>query len=167
MLLGRSAKLRSGRGATISEVGPALFLIFIGGLLPAIDALFIALDYASTYTLNELQLREAQKSPKSQALKLDGPVVQTIPQQWKAGLIGGFVPSEPNPQTNISYSPVPWQPVGANQTLNFWFVTITSTVTYRPFFVIPFLNGVPGLGAPFTITVTNRRPMENNRFLNE
>jgi hypothetical protein len=159
--------LRGKRGATISEVGPSLFVIFIFGLLPAVDALFLGLDYASAYTLNELQLREAQKSPKSQVMRMDGPVVQTIPQQWKSSLVGGFVPSLPNPQTNISYAPVPWQPVGGNQTLDFWFVSITTTVTYRPFFAIPFLNGVPGLGAPVTMTVTNRRPVENNRYLNE
>ena len=167
MLPHRRAGKRKNGGATIAEVGPAIFLLVLCGLLPAIDLLVVGLDYASLYTLNELQLREAMKSPKSQALRMDGPVIEGIPLQWKSGLLGSFVPAEPNYQTNISYSPVPWQPVGSAQTLDFWFVTVTTKVNFRPFFAIPFMNGIPGLGAPLALTVTNRRPMENNRFLNE
>ncbi len=159
--------VRKTRGSAISEFGPALFIIFICGLLPTIDLVFLGLDYAATYTLNELQLREAQKSPKSQAMRMDGPVIETIPSQWKKSLLGSFVPAEQNYQTQISYSPVPWQPVGGNQTLDFWFVNVTTTVSFRPFFIIPFMSKVPGLGAPTTISISGRRPMENNRFLNE
>jgi hypothetical protein len=129
--------------------------------------IFLGLDYAAAYTLNELQLREAQKSPKSQAMRMDGPVIDGIPSQWKKSLLGSFVPAEPNYQTQISYSPVPWQPVGANQTLDFWFVNVTTIVNFRPFLIVPFMSKVPALGAPVQITITNRRPMENNRFLNE
>ena len=161
------AKRRKVSGATISEVGPALFLLILCGVLPAIDLLVIALDYASAYTLNEIQLREAQKSPKSQALRMDGPVIEGIPMQWKGGLPGSFVPAEPNYQSVVSYAPVPWQPVGSNQTLDFWFVTVKTTISFRPFFAIPFMNGIPGLGSPLSIVITNRRPIENNRFLNE
>lgn len=165
--MANKSRRRKPLGATMSELAPALFLLFICGLLPAIDMVFMGIDYASLYTLNELQLREAQKSPKSQAFRIDGPVIEGIPAQWKKSLLGSFVPAEPNYQTQLSYTPVPWQPVGGSQTLNFWFVQVKTTVTFRPFFIVPFMGGVPGLGAPITFVVTNRRPVENNRFLNE
>lgn len=160
-------KTRSKRGSALSEFGPALFLIFIFGLLPVLDTIFLGLDYAGVYSLNQLQLREAQKTPRSAAIALTGPIIVTIPNQWRTTLLGGMIHPDENVLTNIDYQPVPWQPVGSNQTLNFWFVTISTTATFHPFFTIPFLNGVPGLGAPLTFTVTGRRPVENNRFLNE
>jgi hypothetical protein len=160
-------KLRSSRGSALSEFGPALFMLFVFGLLPVLDTIFLGLDYAGAYSLNQLQLREAQKTPRSQALALTGPIMSTIPLQWRSSLLGMQSNQNQDVLTAIDYQPVPWQPVGSNQTLNFWFVTISTSVGFRPFFPIPFLNSVPGLGAPITFTVSGRRPVENNRFLNE
>lgn len=164
-------RLRGRAGSALSEFGPALFLLLVFGFLPVIDLIFLGLDYASAYYLLELQLREAQKLPRSFATKETGPVIQTIPSSWCNSLLGGLVTNGPSGQqavvTVVDYLPVPWQPVGANQTINFWFVTVNTTVTFRPLLTIPFLNGIPGLGAPFTFTVAGRRPVENNRFLNE
>ncbi|HEY9715510.1 MAG TPA: hypothetical protein V6C72_18695, partial [Chroococcales cyanobacterium] len=86
---------------------------------------------------------------------------------WKQGLIGGLANSEQSVNTQVTYTPVPWQPVGSNQTENFWFVSIATTVSFRPFLSIPFFKAVPGLGSPVTFSVSGRRPVENNRFLNE
>lgn len=160
-------RIRKSRGSALSEVGPAIFLLVVVGLLPAVDMIFLGIDYAAAYTLNELQLREAQKSKKSQTFRIDGPVIEQIPAQWRKSLLGSIAPSEPDIQTQVSYQPVPWQPVGTNQTLDFWFVSISTAVRFRPLIIVPFMKGVPGLGAPFTLTISGRRPMENNRFLNE
>lgn len=154
-------------GSALSEFGPALFLLLVFGFLPVIDLIFLGLDYASAYYLVELQLREAQKLPRSMATKETGPVMETIPSSWRNSLLGGLVTNDQGVVTVVDYQPVPWQPVGANQTVNFWFVTVSTTLTFRPLLTIPFLNGIPGLGAPFTFTVGGRRPVENNRFLNE
>jgi hypothetical protein len=132
-----------------------------------LDTIFLAIDYAGAYSLNQLQLREAEKTPRSKAIAVTGPIVSTIPYQWRTSLLGSLSHPDQDIITNVDYQPVPWQPVGSNQTLNFWFVTISTTVGFRPFFTIPFLNGVPGLGAPITFTISGRRSVENNRFLNE
>jgi hypothetical protein len=161
------AAFRSRKGATLSEFGPALFLIVIFGLLPVLDAIFIGIDYASARYLNELQLREAQKLPRSNAISPNGTVILTIPGQWQSSLLGGLANGKQPVVTVIDYKPVPWQPVGSNQTANFWFATIQTTVSFRPFLSIPFFQMIPGLGAPITFTVSGRRPVENNRFLNE
>ena len=147
---------RSQHGAALSEFGPAIFLIFVFGLLPVLDALFIGIDYASARYLNEMQLREAQKLPRSKAIAPGGSIVQSIPEQWKGTLLAGLASANHPVETLIDYKPVPWQPVGSNQTENFWFVTITTTASFRPFFVIPFFNGVAGLGAPITFSVSGR-----------
>ncbi len=47
----------------------------------------------------------------------------------------------------------------------------SSTLPPQPPSDLPFqfflFNGVPGLGGPITFSVVGRRPVENNRFLNE
>jgi hypothetical protein len=162
-----SKPVRSKKGTALSEFGPAFFLLLTFGLLPLIDVVFSGIDYASAFYLNELQLREAQKLPKSAATDVNGPVIKSVTQNWRAGWLGGLVPPEAQIITAINYKPVPWQPVGSNQEVNFWFVTVSTTASFRPFLTIPFLNGVPGLGAPISFTISGRRPVENNRFLNE
>jgi hypothetical protein len=155
---------RVARGSSLSEFAPALFLIFILGLLPTIDALCIGIDYASAFYLNELQLREAQKLPKSKAKALSGPVIATIPSQWMDSMLGGLYNPDETLVTLVTYQPVPWKPASGGSA-NFWFVVVQTTVSFRPFMAIPFFKGVPGLGSPFTITVTGRRPVETTRFL--
>jgi hypothetical protein len=163
----RAARPRSKKGSALSEFGPAFFLLLTFGLLPVIDVLAMGVDYAAAFYLNELQLREAQKLPKSVATSEKGPVIEAVPRLWRSGLIGGFSAANTQIVTTVGYKPVPWQPVGQSQTLDFWFVTVSTTASFRPFLTIPFLNGVPGLGSPITYTVAGRRPVENNRFLNE
>lgn len=158
---------RSRKGSALSEFGPAFFLLLTFGLLPLIDVVVMGIDYAAAYYLNEMQLREAQKLPKSVATSEKGPVIEAVPRLWRAGLIGGLTPANTAITTSVGYKPVPWQPVGQAQTLDFWFVTVTTTASFRPLLSIPFLNGIPGLGAPITFSIVGRRPVENNRFLNE
>lgn len=161
------SRKRSANGTAISEFAPGLFLLLMFGLFPVVDAVCIGVDYASARYLNELQLREAQKLPRSKAIDTNGSVIKTIPLQWRKTLLGGLANTDEPPITKIEYRPVPWQPVGSNQTENFWFVNISTTVSFRPPLAILFFKGVPGLGSPITFSVVGRRPVENNRFLNE
>jgi hypothetical protein len=159
--------LRSRKGTAISEFAPGLFLLLMFGLFPIVDAVCIGIDYGSARYLNELQLREAQKLPRSKAIDMNGSVISGIPDAWRHTLLGGLSATDQKVVTKIEYVPVPWQPVGSNQTVNFWFVNIATTTTFRPPLPIFLFNGVPGLGGPITFSVVGRRPVENNRFLNE
>src|SRR6202043_431171 len=111
-------KSRSCKGSALSEFGPALFMLFVFGLLPVLDTIFMGIDYAGAYSLNQLQLREAQKTPRSQAIAITGPILTTIPVQWRSSLLGMMSHPSQDIITNVDYQPVPWQPVGSNQTLN-------------------------------------------------
>lgn len=159
-------RTRSQLGSAMSEFGPAIFLLFVFGFLPVVDFIAMGMNYASAYYLNELQLREAQKVPRSSCIDTNGSVILTIPQSWRNSMLGGLADNDKAVTSQISYQPVPWVPVGSTQTVNLWFVSINTTVSFRPLFAIPFFKGIPGLSAPYSVVVGGRRPVENNRFLN-
>lgn len=163
----RIPKVRSNNGSALSEFGPAVFLLIFFCLIPVIDFIFIGMDYAALRYLNELQLREAQKLPRSLATAEEGSVIASIPANWSKSLLAGLKNPDHAITTKVNYQPVPWQPVGSNQTIDFWFVTVETTVQFRPLLNIPLVARVAGLGAPVTFTVSGRRPVENNRFLSE
>ncbi|MBU6454805.1 MAG: hypothetical protein KGS72_23760 [Cyanobacteria bacterium REEB67] len=145
---------RSGRGSAMSEFGPALFFLFIFAVFPVLDIIALCFGYISCVTMNDLQLREAAKLPKSLATAQAGPVQQTIPQQYMNTVMGAFSGLTALPATNVSYS------VGTTTI----YVTVDTTVTVRPFLTIPFFVKVPGLGEPASFTISNSRILENPRF---
>jgi hypothetical protein len=150
---GRSTR-RNTRGSAMSEFGPALFFLFIFAVFPVLDIIALCFGYISCVTMNDLQLREAAKLPKSLATAQAGPVQQTIPQQYMNTVMGAFSGLTALPATNVSYS------VGTTTI----YVTVDTTVTVRPFLTIPFFVKVPGLGEPASFTISNSRILENPRF---
>ncbi len=110
--------------------------------------------YTSTCTLNDLQMREAAREPKTQAMTMDGLVQEQIPQQWLNSGLSFLVASQSNIQTSLNYR------IGMGAV----YVSVSTTASFRPLLTIPFLNGIPGLGAPVTFTVTSTRPLEDPRM---
>jgi hypothetical protein len=142
------------RGSTLAEVGPALFLLFFFALFPAIDLLGMGISYCSCLSLNDLQLREACRLPKSMAVDPRGQVMLGIPNNWKATVIGGFGATMSDPITDITYV------VGKGAI----YVNVSTTVTSHPMFQIPFMPGVPGLGDSFSCNISNNRVLENPMY---
>jgi nitrate reductase NapE component len=145
---------RSRTGSAISEFGPALFLFIVFMLFPVLDVISMGFAYFSACTLNDLQLREAARQPKTQVLSIDGVIQEKIPQQWRNSTLSLLLA----PQTNINTVPIYKAGVGAV------YLTLQTTVSFRPLLPIPFLNGIPGLGAPLTLTISGTRPLEDNRL---
>jgi hypothetical protein len=150
--LGRRS--RNPRGSALSEFGPALFFLFIFAVFPVMDIIGLCFGYLSCASMNDLQLREAAKVPKSVATLQTGSVQQAIPQKYMATVMGAFSGLTDLPQTSVSYTP--------GQTAVY--VQVSTTVTVRPFLTIPFFGMVPGLGEPATFTISNSRILENPRF---
>jgi nitrate reductase NapE component len=146
-----SYRRRTKSGSAISEFGPALFLFLIFMLFPVIDVISMGFAYFAACTLNDLQLREAARQPKTQVLSIDGLVQETIPQKWRASNLSILIAPQTNITTAVNYKPG----VGAV------YLTLNTTVSFRPLLPIPFLNGIPGLGAPLTLTISGSRPLED------
>lgn len=145
---------RRARGSALAEFGPALFFLFIFAVFPVMDIIGLCFGYLSCVTMNDLQLREAAKEPKSVATMQCGAVQQTIPQNYMSTVMGAFSGLTDLPVTAITYTP------GTTAV----YVTVSTTVTVRPFLTIPFFVKVPGLGEPATFTISNSRILENPRY---
>jgi hypothetical protein len=118
------------------------------------DMIGLCFGYLSCCTMNDLQLREAAKLPKSVATLQTGVVQQDIPQKYMGTVMGAFSGLTDLPSTAVSYTP------GKTAV----YVQVSTTVTVRPFLTIPFFGKVPGLGEPATFTISNSRVLENPRF---
>ena len=145
---------RTNNGSALSEFGPALFFLFIFAVFPVMDIIGLCFGYLSCVTMNDLQLREAAKVPKSQATCQSGAVQQAIPQKYMATVMGAFSGLTALPATQVDYK----------ASTSAIYVTVSTTVTVRPFLTIPFFVKVPGLGEPATFTISNSRILENPRF---
>ncbi len=147
---------RNKRGSAISEFAPALFLLLVVAVFPVLDLIFDGLGYCACVTLNNLQLREAVRVPKSVASNPQGSVQQDIPNSWRNSTFGGLAPLMADPNTQVSYDIVAGTAV----------VEVATSVSVRPLLVVPFFPNVPGLSAPMSFTITSSRMLENPAFLN-
>lgn len=143
----RSGGFRGQDGASISEMGPALFILIFCGLFVVVDLIGVGFNYMCCMTLNDLQLREAAKLPSQVAAQDSGPVKHDIPAQFRQTVLGGLSGIRQDPVTVVEY--------GSNQ--GNVFVTVSTTATVEPFLTIPIFPGVPGLGAPVRFTVSGTR----------
>lgn len=144
---------RRRRGSALSEAGPAMFLLFVFGIFPVIDLIYFGVSYYSVVTLNDLQLREASKIAKSEAISPKGPVIQTVPFNWMNSTLGGLAKLSAPPATNISYA------MGdGNSNV---YVTVDTQVSIEPLLKIPFFTKIPGLGEPLQVKIGRTKMLEN------
>ncbi|PWT95135.1 MAG: hypothetical protein C5B53_11895 [Candidatus Melainabacteria bacterium] len=151
----RKCLVRNRQGSVLSEAGPALFILFICAVFPVIDIIFIGLSYCACSTLNSLQLREVARLPSSQAMA----GAQSVEQRWKSSGLGYLAVSNTDPTVSITYNNGEDTTIGTDV-----YVNVATTFTVRPLLTIPFLPGVPGLGAPMQWTVRGQRLMENPHY---
>jgi len=118
------------------------------------DIIGLCFGYLSCATMNDLQLREAAKVPKSEATAQGGAVQQAIPQKYMTTVMGAFSGLTGLPVTQVGYK----------ASTSAIYVTVSTTVTVRPFLTIPFFVKVPGLGEPASFTISNSRILENPRY---
>ncbi|MBS2008139.1 MAG: hypothetical protein JST01_13915 [Cyanobacteria bacterium SZAS TMP-1] len=119
-----------------------------------LDIIGLCFGYLSCATMNDLQLREAAKVPKSIATSQTGAVQQAIPQKYMSTVMGAFSGLTALPVTQVDYK-------ASNSAI---YVSVSTTVTVRPFLTIPFFFKVPGLGEPASFTISNSRILENPRY---
>jgi hypothetical protein len=152
---------RKAHGSTMLETGPALLVLFMFLFFPLINVFSLGVSYASCFTLNDLQLREAATMTKVQAEDANGVIKKGIVEKWMKSGLGAFTLASGKPETQLTYFD------GAKDTNNTQdkYVEITTTVNARPFMYCPFFFSCPGLNAPVKFTVSNRRMVENPHFV--
>ncbi|HMP50018.1 MAG TPA: hypothetical protein PKD05_00530 [Candidatus Melainabacteria bacterium] len=149
----RTRRRRSEDGSALSEMAPGLFLLIFFGLFLVVDVIALGFNYCSCVTLNDLQIREAAKLPRSMAIDATGPVKTGIPAQWKNSVVGAVSGVPAHPDTKVEYI------TGAGGV----YVKVTTVATVNPLITIPVFPGIPALGAPATLSVTNMKLIENLR----
>jgi hypothetical protein len=112
----------------------------------------MGVQYASAYTLNDMQCREAATMPKTEAIDSNGIVKKGLVDKWMHTGLGAFVQCQKTPETNVNY--------GVQGE-----VEITTKVTAKPFMMCPFFFAIPGMSAPVTFSISNRRMVENQKFV--
>ena len=148
---------RQQKGSVIAETGPAFFLLFIFFFFPMLDLISMPIFYCSCATLNDVQLREAVNLKKSMATDPSGPVKKNIPSTWSTLGVGKFVGLSKPIVTDVSYSD------GVESDI---YVTVSTTITCRPFLTIPFFVGVPGMSTDQSYTISTKRLLENPHNFN-
>jgi hypothetical protein len=152
---------RKAHGSTAMETGPALMILFMFLFFPLINVFALGVSYASTFTLNDLQCREAATLPQKDAVNPDGLIKKAIVDQWLHSGLGAFVQCNGKPETKMTYF--------AGQTdetkTQDQYVEITTKVSANPFIRCPFFFAIPGMSAPMTFEVSNRRMVENHHFV--
>jgi hypothetical protein len=136
-------------------------ILFMFLFFPLVNVLAMGVTYGSCFTLNDLQCREAATLPKVQAEAAGGLIKKQIVEQWKHSGMGAFVQCQGEPNTKLVYFAGSKDGNGSQDQ----YVEITTTVTARPFVSVPFFFPVPGMSAPVTFNISNRRMVENPHFV--
>jgi hypothetical protein len=152
--------LRKQHGSAIAEMGPALFILLIVGVFPVLDLIFAGSAYCACVLLNNLELREASRIPASET---DASMTQ-IAYNWQNSGVGQFAGVVGQPQAQCTYNAIDIQ--GSTSAGKEMYVIVSTTVTLKPFFPIPFFGQIPVLGAPVTYTIGGRRLLENPGLAN-
>jgi len=142
---------QSNSGSSLSEVAPALFLLVFCAVLPVINFIGMGLTYCSCTLLNNLELREAARTPNSQL----APILASLQQNWQSSIVGQFAGLTIAPETDVSYS---------HNNGSDTYVTVSTDFTAKSFLTIPFFKNVPGLGAPWTYTIAGTRVLEDPSY---
>jgi len=147
----RFKNLRSKSGS-ISEMPPALFLLFFFAVFPMLNLIFLGLIFASCVTLNNIELREAARTPSSQITA----VFAELQNNWLTSGFGHLTGSA-GPESEVSYMAIGTDP----------YVSVSTTFTVKPFLPIPIFKGVPALGSPWSFQVVGKRILENANYASQ
>ncbi len=146
----------------MSELAPALFLLFTCLFFPCLDMIMLAVKYAVAAQLNYSQTRVASMSlyytnpggtntPNNLA-QVQQLLNNTIAAKWAASGLGLFTGASASTTTaTVSFDGSKSPPL----------VTVATSVTATPFIYVPIgpLH-IPGLNDPTTFIITDTRPCE-------
>ena len=115
-----------------------------------VNLIFLGVVFSSCYALNNVELREAARTPNS---KLSA-ALAALQSNWQDNALGKIAGIKTAPISNISYSKL-----GPDS-----YVSVSTTFTVKPFLSVPFFDKVPALGAPWSFTIYGKRVLENPNY---
>ena len=145
-----SKPARSKSGSALSEFAPAIYLLIFCAIIPVLNFLMMGVTYCSCILLNNLELREAARTPHSQLV----PVFLSLQQNWQLSAMGQLAGLAGPPEADASYY------VSNSDT----YVNVSTIFTAKSWVKIPFFSSVPGLGANWTYTVSGARILEDPSY---
>jgi hypothetical protein len=140
--------MRRKKGSSLSELGPAVAVLFFALFIPLVNLVSLGGKYYACAVLNDLQCRKAVLLPKSQAIDPDGPIALEAVQNWQSSAMGAFVHPEETPLTDVSY--------GEDGT-----VYVRSTFKVMPLLAMPMFGAIPAIGGPVTFTIASSKLIED------
>lgn len=144
-------RYRRKRGAAIAETGPALFLLLIIIFFPMLDLLEMGAAYVFASIYHDYVTREiAIRTPEAGG---NAAAKEKVNAEFRGSGFFSFLKMQNN---DMRVDEVKYLPDMSNPTQ----VEVTTTVTVRPFIIIPFFANVPGMGAPVDYKHTSQRPQE-------
>jgi hypothetical protein len=143
-------RIRLVHGSALSEMPPAMFLLFFFAIFPVVNLIFLGVVFASCTSLNTAELREAARTPHTQ---LTG-VLTLLQENWQSNALGRIAGVSKAPESNVTYINI-----GDDA-----YVAVSTTFSLKPFLPIPFFNKVPALGAPWSFSVKGKRVLENPNY---
>ena len=168
-------KQRSSAGQIMAEMGPALFLVLVLTFLPALDLFWLLGAYGSVSFLNTRQLEIVRKN--LYITSSDGE--NAIPGNLKTAVDRGNTEStnftslplgrmfqlsvQPLTTSDIPITPVAGSQWTSGNTVEgaTFVVSVTTRAKCAPLLCVPFFDKVPGLGAPFDLSITRSDNVEN------
>jgi hypothetical protein len=142
---------RKRKGASLTEFGPALIVLFFACFFPLLDLITIGISFGSAWYLNNLCATELSLKPQSQQANVTTSVNSAFVQTGISSFLGVTKPSQ------ITHT-INYADPGNGAPLT---VTCTTVLSTKPFVTLQFLQKITGVSIPATFTMTTERPREN------
>ncbi|MBY0550001.1 MAG: hypothetical protein K2W95_22190 [Candidatus Obscuribacterales bacterium] len=150
--------LRSRRAASLLEFCSSFTVLILFVFLPLINLGTIFSIFSAATTLNDIQVRQASLIDYKETLRPGGPVKEDLPRAWERTGLAAYAGHIGKIETAVGYSLASTDKYG---TVDCW-VTITTKLRLKPFLTVPgFPAVIPGLNAPFDISIRSRKLLED------
>lgn len=153
-----SKYVRSRRGASLLEFCSCFTVLILFVFLPLINLGTIFSIFSAATTLNDIQVRQASLIDYKESLRPRGPIKEDLPRAWERTGLAAYAGNIGKIETEVNYSLASTDKYG---TVDCW-VTITTKLRLKSFLTVPgFPEVIPGLNAPFDISIRSRKLLED------
>ena len=165
-------RTRNDRGSQLAEFGPAIIVVLLLGMVPAIDLIFLGVGFSSAWYLNQAEAREAANNmppsnggkPPRSYYKSNGDIATYFPPVYS--LETAFLNNQILKFLGADETECVLTQSNTDGSFSGWGVTlveVTSTIEIRPIAdgVLKKLATIPGLNTPVVFKFYTRQRQED------